>query len=294
MTLIFPHDPDPTLGARTALASIKEGGGRPPDVASRVSTHLGLDPAIIQSIVLKGDISGLTGPQKVDYYNYRCFQCGLDPAAKPFDILKLNGKEVLYANATASQQLTNNRHLSHQITSKERMDDIYVVSCKVFGADGRFTENIGAVPIAGLKGEALANTCMKGTTKAIRRTVLTHCGLGLMDETEVATIQGAVTTKWDPPTTDGHPDDKVQSEVVSDLLKDPIYEWTESDREALNTALDTLQEIAEECDLDDGTRDQAVAYYQKQASEGQEPSRILNRIQIYTEKIQAKARQRVD
>ena len=127
-----------------------------------------IDPTIIESIVTKGDLSGLNQVQKVQYYNYRCKQIGLDPSAKPFDLLNLSGKQVLYANAGATQQLCNLHKLSTQITNKERVDDIYVVSVRVTGADGRSSENQGAVSIGNLKGDALAN-----------------------DETEVETIPNA-------------------------------------------------------------------------------------------------------
>ena len=150
-----------------------------------------IDPAIIESIVTKGDLSGLNQVQKVQYYNYRCNQIGLDPSAKPFDLLNLSGKQVLYANAGATQQLCNIHKLSTQITNKERLDDIYVVSVRVTGADGRSSENQGAVSIKGLGGDALANAILKCTTKAIRRSVLAHCGLGMLDETEVETIPDA-------------------------------------------------------------------------------------------------------
>jgi hypothetical protein len=150
-----------------------------------------IDSAIIESIVTKGDLSGLNQVQKVQYYNYRCKQIGLDPSAKPFDLLNLSGKQVLYANASATQQLCNLHKLSTQITNKERLDDIYVVSVRVTGADGRSSENQGAVSIGGLKGDALANAILKCTTKAIRRSVLAHCGLGMLDETEVETIPNA-------------------------------------------------------------------------------------------------------
>jgi hypothetical protein len=150
-----------------------------------------LDPKVIESIVINGDLSKLAPPQKVAYYNYRCQNAGLDPAAKPFDLLKLNGKEVLYANASATQQLCAIHRLSTQITHREKVDDIYLVSCRVTGADGRVSENQGAVSIAGARGDTLANAILKATTKAIRRAVLSHCGLGMLDETEVETIPGA-------------------------------------------------------------------------------------------------------
>jgi hypothetical protein len=38
-----------------------------------------LDPAVIESIVIKGDLSGLNQTQKVAYYNFRCQQAGLRP-----------------------------------------------------------------------------------------------------------------------------------------------------------------------------------------------------------------------
>jgi len=178
-----------------------------------------LDQNIIASLVIKGDLKGLNPQQKVEYYNYRCNQAGLDPAAKPFDLLVLNGKEILYANASATQQLTGKRNLSHQITGRELVDGVYCVFCRVSSPDGQSTENMGAVPIEGLKGEAKANAMLKATTKAIRRTVLAHCGLGMMDETETETIPGAV--KAPLPTLDAP----------------AAYEWTEDDYKTAGQAL---------------------------------------------------------
>ena len=158
-----------------------------------------LDPSVISSLVINGDLKRLDPGQKVAFYNYRCQQAGLDPAAKPFDLLTLNGKEILYANAACTQQLTANRNLSHRVTLRELVDDIYCVFVEVKGADGRSTENMGAVPVAGLKGEAKANAMLKATTKAIRRAVLAHCGLGMLDESEAETIPGAQAKAWEPP-----------------------------------------------------------------------------------------------
>lgn len=147
-----------------------------------------LDQSIIDSIVLRGDLSGLKEEQLTGYYNYRCQQVGLDPSAKPFDLLVLSGKKVLYANAGATQQLSNLHGLSTAITNRERVENVYLVSVRCTGKDGRSSENQGAVDISGLSGEKLANALMKATTKAIRRTVLAHCGLGMLDETELDTI----------------------------------------------------------------------------------------------------------
>jgi hypothetical protein len=151
-----------------------------------------IDAEIVSSLVTTGDLSRLTAMQKVQLYNYRCAQVGLDPAAKPFDLLKLNGKEILYANAGCTQQLAQLHKLSVEVVSRDKLDDLFIVHARVKDAEGRSTDNTGAVAIGNLKGEALANAIMKATTKAIRRTVLAHVGLGMMDETEVETIPGAV------------------------------------------------------------------------------------------------------
>jgi len=173
-----------------------------------------LDPKIQDSIVLRGDLSGLNETQKRDYYLYRCRQVGLDPAAKPFDLLTLNGKQILYANAGATQQLCAIHKLSTQITHRERVDGIYIVSVRCTGADGRVSENQGAVDVSSLQGERLANAILKATTKAIRRSVLAHCGLGMLDETEVETIPEArreslVVTQDPAPITVETPPDQV-------------------------------------------------------------------------------------
>ena len=158
-----------------------------------------IDQAIIDSIVLLGDLSGLKEELLTGYYNYRCQQVGLDPSAKPFDLLVLSGKKVLYANAGATQQLSNLHGLSTAITNRERVENVYLVSVRCTGKDGRSSENQGAVDISGLSGEKLANALMKATTKAIRRTVLAHCGLGMLDETELDTIPSNQYQKVDMP-----------------------------------------------------------------------------------------------
>lgn len=56
---------------------------------------------------------------------------------------------------------------------------------------GRCDESIGAVSIAGLQGEALANAVMKAETKSKRRVTLSICGLAFLDETEVDSIPNA-------------------------------------------------------------------------------------------------------
>jgi hypothetical protein len=65
---------------------------------------------------------------------------------------------------------------------------VFIVTAKVRNRDGRTDIAKGAVAIANLKGEVLANAMMKAETKAKRRATLSLCGLGFLDETEVADI----------------------------------------------------------------------------------------------------------
>jgi hypothetical protein len=120
---------------------------------------------------------------------------GLDPFTKPFDILRLNGKEVLYCTRSGTQQLNKLHKVSHLITTRDTNAEagVYIVTSKASLPDGRCTESIGAVNIAGLKGEMYANAIMKAETKAKRRATLDLLGLGVLDESEAESIPNAST-----------------------------------------------------------------------------------------------------
>ncbi|MCL6563292.1 MAG: hypothetical protein K6U87_09825 [Firmicutes bacterium] len=147
--------------------------------------------ALIEQVVVQGDLEKLSPAQRVQYYRAVCQSLGLNPLTKPFDYLRLNGKLVLYANRTCTDQLRANQRISIRIVSREVIDDVYVVTASGTTPDGRTDEATGAVAIAGLKGEARANAYMKAETKAKRRLTLSMVGLGWLDETEVDTIPGA-------------------------------------------------------------------------------------------------------
>jgi hypothetical protein len=151
--------------------------------------------SIANQLILQGDLSKLSANDKVRYYNGYCERMGLDPFTKPFDILRLNGKEVLYCTRSGTQQLNKLHKVSHLITSRDTNAEagVYIVTSKASLPDGRCTESIGAVNIAGLKGEAYANAIMKAETKAKRRATLDLLGLGVLDESEAETIPNATT-----------------------------------------------------------------------------------------------------
>lgn len=150
-----------------------------------------LSTEIVQKLVIDGDCSGLDANQKVQYMKYRCEQLGIDLAEKPFEFIKLNGKLVMYALKSCTDALCRVRKLKREVTSREKVEDVYMVTARATDESGRYDESIGVMAVGGLKGEALANAIMKAETKAKRRAVLSLCGLGMLDETELETIPRA-------------------------------------------------------------------------------------------------------
>lgn len=145
----------------------------------------------IENALIKGDLKDLTSEQRLSYVKTVCETVGLNYLTKPFEYIQLNGKLTLYATRAATDQLRSVHKVSIKITDRQKFDDIYVVTAQATNADGRFDESTGAVNVAGLKGDALANAYLKAETKAKRRVTLSLCGLGLLDESEVASIPEA-------------------------------------------------------------------------------------------------------
>lgn len=158
-----------------------------------------ISPATLEAVVVGGDLSKLTPGQRLEWYSSRCNAAGLDPRTQPFQYITLNGKLTLYATKTATDQLIAQRRLTVQITDRKHIEalDLYEVQVRVTFPDGHTVEDMAAVNLAGLKGEALANATMKAVTKAKRRTVLSACGLGMLDESEAETIPQAIIPKVD-------------------------------------------------------------------------------------------------
>ena len=147
---------------------------------------------IMESVIVRGDLALLQPEERARYYSTVCSSVGLNPLTKPFEYITLNGKLTLYARKDATDQLRSLRGVSVTIVSRERVDDVYVVTARATMPDGRVDESIGAVFLGKVTGEALANALMKTETKAKRRVTLSICGLGMLDETEVETIPAAI------------------------------------------------------------------------------------------------------
>jgi len=144
--------------------------------------------AIFETVMIKGDLAKLTPQERNEYYLATCRSIGLNPLTRPFDYIVLNGRMVLYARKDCTEQLRKLNGVSVEVLSRDMSDDLYTVHVRAKDKDGRTDEDLAAVAIGPLKGEARANAIMKCITKAKRRVTLSISGLGLLDESEVESV----------------------------------------------------------------------------------------------------------
>lgn len=147
--------------------------------------------AAVEAALINGDLKDLNPAQRLQHYMNVCNSLGLNPHTKPFGYISLNGKLTLYALRECTEQLRKINGVSIQSLQGQLMADVYVVTAMACDKTGRTDTSTGAVPMAGLAGEAKANALMKAETKAKRRVTLSICGLGMLDESEAPSIQGA-------------------------------------------------------------------------------------------------------
>lgn len=147
--------------------------------------------SMVEKVVVQGDLAALSPQERLAYYKQVCESVGLNPLTRPFEYIRLNNKLTLYAKRDATDQLRSLKGVSIKIVGREKVDDLYIVTAQATDKNGRTDESVGAVNLAGLKGEYAANAIMKAETKAKRRVTLSIAGLGFLDETEVASIPDA-------------------------------------------------------------------------------------------------------
>ena len=147
--------------------------------------------ALLERVMLDGDLSGLTPAERILYYRRVCESVGLNPLTRPFEYLRFKGKLVLYARKDATDQIRATRGVSVTKVERELVDGIFTAT--VYGTDkeGRLDSEIGAVSVAGLQGEDKANAMMKALTKGKRRLTLALGGLTMLDESELDSVAGA-------------------------------------------------------------------------------------------------------
>ena len=147
---------------------------------------------VIESLVLRGDLSGLAPGERARHYVQMCESLGLNPNAQPFAFLRLNGKEVLYATRGATDQLAAIHRINREVIDGPKVIDlagtklVYAV-CRASHPNGRVETAVATVPLMDPQ-----NVLMKAETKCKRRATLSILGLGLLDEMELETIPANV------------------------------------------------------------------------------------------------------
>jgi hypothetical protein len=143
----------------------------------------------IQEVLTTGNLAILTPKQRVEYLNKLCELTGLNPLTKPFEIIKFQGREIVYATRGCADQLRRIHKVSIVIKDKSVMDGLLTVTVEGTDMHGRTDTDIGVVVLPDKAGPAdKANLFMKAVTKAKRRLTLSMCGLGLLDESELDTM----------------------------------------------------------------------------------------------------------
>ncbi len=215
--------------------------------------------SIIESVIIKGDLSKLTPQERSEYYMRVCESVGLNPLTKPFEYITLNNKLTLYALRACTDQLRTIHDVSVEELTESERDGVFIVTAKVRNGKGRTDMAKGAVTIARLQGDALANQLMKAETKAKRRATLSLCGLGFLDETEIETIppqargNGSMPVRTPKPQLEAH--DPETGEITDDVKAkfDAAREWSQ-DFIAKLTACKSFEQL-EELLNNDATQD---------------------------------------
>jgi len=150
-----------------------------------------IDGRVVESIVMRGDISALSTEERARYYVQMCESLGLNPASQPLAALTLNGKQILYPTRGATDQLAATHRITREIVDGPRLMDlngtklVYAV-CRATHPNGRQETATATVPFTDP-----VNVLMKCETKAKRRATLSILGLGMLDESEIETIPAA-------------------------------------------------------------------------------------------------------
>jgi len=162
-----------------------------------------LTAATVESVMLDGDLSKLSAPQRVSFYRAKCDSLGLNWLTQPFAYITLNGKLTLYARKDAADQLRKKHGISIDKPDITFTDDWIIVNVLARTPEGRTDADTGVVNKKDMRGD-FGNALMKAITKAKRRVTLSICGLGMMDETEVDSVPFAQPVAVDTQTGEIH------------------------------------------------------------------------------------------
>lgn len=199
-----------------------------------------ISPETLEHVLGTGDISKLTVPQRVEFYKAACRSLGLNPLTRPIRFLSFQGQQQAYFTRDGTDQLRKGNKITLHVVDKQLDGDVYVVTVRARMPDGREDEDIGAVPLGRLQGDARANALMKCITKAKRRVTLSICGLGWASEDELDTMQGVQTydAEAEPPR---QPAMSRRDQINASVPIPPVESTPKPQRMKLSQYLDGLE-----------------------------------------------------
>ena len=214
------------------------------------------DYNMLEKVLLQGDLSKMTPMERVHHYKTVTTSLGINEWTKPFEYIMLNNKLTLYATKNCTDQLRKLNNISIEIKQAEIKDGIFIVIAKATTPDGRSDEDIGAINIAGLKGDAYTNSIMKAYTKAKRRVTLSICGLSFVDESEIETIPNTQKINIDISTGEINADKKPLLNAMKNAKQEvkittrpysleQLIKFRDTDKKLWNTKLLTEKELTE-------------------------------------------------
>jgi len=213
--------------------------------------------AVLERVVMVGDLSKLSPVERVAYYARVCESLGLNPLTRPFDYLWLGRNDdkrlVLYARRDATDQIR--RNLGVNIVGLDYPpvpDGLYGVTAHVT-LGPRTDSATGIVSLIGYDAKPLRGD----ETKAKRRATLSIAGMGFIDESEVGSIPDGEPARVDD---DGNVaeeptslSDVIAARVASlplavdDIPSDPPQ--TRGDTEADEVDEDVLADVPDSVDV---------------------------------------------
>jgi len=214
------------------------------------------DYNMLEKVLLQGDLSKMTPMERVHHYKSVTTSLGINEWTKPFEYIMLNNKLTLYATKNCTDQLRKLYNISIEIKQAEIKDGIFIVIAKATTPEGRSDEDIGAINIAGLKGDAYTNSIMKAYTKAKRRVTLSICGLSFVDESEIETIPNTQKINIDISTGEINADKKPLLNAMKNAKQEvkittrpysleQLIKFRDTDKKFWNTKLLTEKELTE-------------------------------------------------
>ena len=120
---------------------------------------------------------------------------------------------------------------STQVVSSDAVGDKWIAIVKATMPDGRYTDEVGAVALP-KDTEGQCNAVMKAITKGKRRAILSLCGLGMLDESELDTmgvshVHAPVRPADVFPDQEGMGDEEMDPDEHAEIISALAVEWTE-------------------------------------------------------------------